>query len=53
MIQNQGYKTIVIDDVDGFFIEKKEVNSDKDGFKIAGEENIKIFPDFLNIIFFL
>lgn len=53
MIQNQGYKTIVIDDVDGFFIEKKEVNSDKDGFKIAGEEKIRIFKDFFNIIDFL
>ena len=49
MIQNRGYKTIVIDDVDGFFLEKKE----KDNFKSKEEDNIKIFSDFLNIIVFL
>ena len=39
MIQKQGYRTVVIDNVDGFIFEM--------------EEKIRIFTDFLNIIVFL
>ena len=53
MIQKQGYKTVVIDDVDGFVFEKKGDYFSEDGFIIEMEEKIRIFKDFFNIIYFL